>query len=81
MGYCRKCNNHVDDNARFCGVCGSNDLVVSQYVNNNVNLSNNVEKGPWKVFAKLGLVFGIIGTCCAGLFSLIYTAYILMLLL
>ena len=81
MGYCRKCNNYVDDNARFCGKCGSADIVTSQYVNNNVAVSNNVEKGPWKVFAKLGLIFGIIGLSCAAFFSIVYTAYILMLLL
>ena len=64
MKYCRRCNVQCDDSTAFCGKCGSNEFFNIQ----NMNLVNQEkEVGPWKVFAMIGMIFGIVSIAFAGI--------------
>lgn len=68
MGYCRKCNNYVEDWKLRCPECGSKDLFKDKPVD-EVKIEKVVEPGPWKVFAKVGYILGIISFISGAIFT------------
>ena len=64
--FCKNCGARVEDNAKFCPNCGSALDVVEVVDEEKVVFvkekpqQNNVDRGPWKVFAKLGNVLGVL---------------------
>lgn len=61
--YCSKCGALLENNAKFCSKCGQKIEEVEVEVvpeEQKVVFENKEEKGPWKVFAKLGNTFGIL---------------------
>ena len=64
--FCKNCGSRVEDNAKFCPNCGSALDVVEVVDEEKVVFvkeqpqQNNVDRGPWKVFAKLGNVLGVL---------------------
>lgn len=59
--YCKKCGKEVDDDSLFCPFCGAslNDNDVEDEAE-AVDVDNNSDRGPWKVFAIVGYVLGIL---------------------
>ena len=59
---CKNCGKELTDDMAFCPVCGEKvyrnviDIVEEEKTEEN-------EKGPWKVFAKFGSIFGKISLC------------------
>lgn len=61
--YCKKCGKQVEDGSSFCPYCGA-DLKEQEVevVEANVESEKPQEsRGPWKVFAIVGYVLGIVG--------------------
>lgn len=61
--YCKKCGKQVEDGSSFCPYCGA-DLREQEVevVEANVESEKPQEsRGPWKVFAIVGYVLGIVG--------------------
>ena len=75
MGYCRECSSYVPDTAKFCQVCGSGNL-EKNVINSNTEIpasnSVSVERGPWKVFAKIGFIISLVSIICAMLFAIFF---------
>ena len=87
--YCKNCGNELESNAKFCSKCGQkiesvvNEEPVVVCVNEN---PSKEERGPWKNFAKIGNVFGIITfvfcffpilnfvSLCLGQFGIVFSA-------
>lgn len=64
--FCKNCGTKVEDNSKFCPNCGS-ALDVVEVVNEEKVVfvketpqQNSVERGPWKAFATVGNVLGIL---------------------
>ena len=61
--YCIKCGKELSNDMDFCPFCGEKiyhnviDIIEEEKVD------NTVEKGPWKNFAKIGHVLGILALC------------------
>lgn len=76
MGYCRECSSYVPDTAKFCQVCGSGNLAKDVVINSNVeiiaNNTTNAERGPWKVFARVGFIISLVSVICAMLFVIFF---------
>ena len=75
MGYCRECSSYVPDSAKFCQVCGSGNLeknVINSNTEIPVSNSVSVERGPWKVFAKIGFIISLVSIICAMLFAIFF---------
>ena len=78
--YCRNCGKELNENAMFCDQCGAK---VSVDENEVVELTKQMEevieepKGPWKVFAIVGYVLGIVNLVLVLLpfYSLIMSVY------
>ena len=64
--YCRRCGNELKENAVFCDQCGYKvveEEVIEEVIDiSNVTVSNETKepKGPWKAFAIVGYVLGIV---------------------
>ena len=72
---CKFCGQEIEDGSKFCPICGEKleeEVVVEAapvveeaapvVEENNTNVVVK-ERGPWKIFAILGYVFGIISIC------------------
>ena len=61
--YCKKCGKMVEDNSAFCPYCGA-DLRDQEEVDEAIEVAEatytNEDDGPWKVFALLGFILGIV---------------------
>ena len=61
--YCIKCGKELSNDMDFCPFCGEKihhnviDIIEEEKVD------DIVEKGPWKNFAKIGHVLGILALC------------------
>ena len=60
MAFCKKCGAQLEDGAKFCPKCGATQEQAAPQAA-PVAAAPVAEQGPWKVFAILGLVFGIVG--------------------
>ena len=62
MAFCRKCGTQLDDHARFCAKCGaSQEQTFVQPTYSYQHPEQRGEGGPWKVFAIVGFVLGLVG--------------------
>lgn len=61
--YCKKCGKMVEDGSTFCPYCGA-DLREEQVEVNENEVAEaapaNEDNGPWKVFALVGYILGIV---------------------
>ena len=63
--YCKKCGKMVEDGSAFCPYCGA-DLREQQVEAKEVDefvaepVAENEDNGPWKVFALVGFILGIV---------------------
>ena len=63
--YCKKCGKMVEDGSAFCPYCGA-DLREQQAEAKEVDefvaepVTENEDNGPWKVFALVGFILGIV---------------------
>ena len=60
MAFCKKCGAQLEDGAKFCPKCGATQEQAAPQAA-PVAAAPVADQGPWKVFAILGLVFGIVG--------------------
>lgn len=60
MAFCKKCGAQLEDGAKFCPKCGATQEEAAPQVA-PIAAAPVEDNGPWKVFAILGLVFGIVG--------------------
>lgn len=60
MAFCKNCGTQLDDNYKVCPNCGQ-PVVAQPAQQEAAPVAVEEPKGPWKVFAILGLVFGIVG--------------------
>ena len=69
--YCKKCGKMVEDGSTFCPYCGS-DLREEQVEVNENDVAEaapaNEDNGPWKVFALVGYILGIVSLAGSILF-------------
>ena len=69
--YCKKCGKMVEDNSAFCPYCGA-DLRGQEEVNEAIEVAEatpaNEDNGPWRVFALLGFILGIVSLAGSLLF-------------
>ena len=70
--FCRFCGQKINEGSKFCPNCGEkledvvvNEVPVEVIVDTNKSNTNEVvkERGPWKVFAIVGYVLGIVSIC------------------
>ena len=74
MGYCKDCRSYVIDTAKFCHICGSPNVAKDNVI---VDADSMIkEKGPWKAFAKVGFIIGII-SLAAAILSFMFFAFTL----
>lgn len=62
MAFCKNCGTQLDDSYKVCPNCGQ-PVAAQPAAQTQPAAPATVEepKGPWKVFAILGLIFGIVG--------------------
>lgn len=91
--FCRKCGKELRENAVFCDQCGEKVEVVEEAIvveNEVIDVTTQpveeqqVERGPWKAFAKVGHILGIVSlatmwipflVCCAtGFYGIVFSA-------
>ena len=60
MAFCKNCGTQLDDNYKVCPNCGQ-PVTAQPAEQGAAPVVAEEPKGPWKVFAILGLVFGIVG--------------------
>ena len=69
--YCKKCGKMVEDGSTFCPYCGA-DLREEQVEVNENDVAEaapaNEDNGPWKVFALVGYILGIVSLAGSILF-------------
>ena len=59
--FCKKCGKQVEDGSSFCPYCGA-DLREQQEEVVDANFDEPTpSRGPWKAFAIVGYVLGIVG--------------------
>ena len=60
MAFCKNCGTQLDDSYKVCPNCGQ-PVAAQPVAQPQAAAPATVEepKGPWKVFAILGLIFGI----------------------
>lgn len=91
--FCRKCGKELRENAVFCDQCGAKVEVVEEAIvveNEVIDVTTQpveeqqVERGPWKAFAKVGHILGIVSlatmwipffVCCSiGFYGIVFSA-------
>ena len=91
--FCRKCGKELRENAVFCDQCGEKVEVVEEAIvveNEVIDVTTQpveeqqVERGPWKAFAKVGHILGIVSlatmwipflVCCTtGFYGIVFSA-------
>lgn len=91
--FCRKCGKELREGAVFCDQCGEKVEVVEEAIvveNEVIDVTTQpaeeqqVERGPWKAFAKVGHILGIVSlatmwipflVCCAtGFYGIVFSA-------
>lgn len=74
--FCRNCGKENEDGARFCFDCGAQlapvEVTSTSFSDDSANVA---ETGPWRVFAKIGRVFGIISISTFWLFGVFGWAF------
>ena len=65
--YCKKCGKMVEDGSAFCPYCGADlreqqveEVKESEEAEVLEATPTNEDNGPWKVFALLGFILGIV---------------------
>lgn len=60
--FCRICGKEVADDVRFCPYCGADlsEQMTEEVVDAVEATSENDDNGPWKVFALIGFILGIV---------------------
>lgn len=90
--FCRKCGKELREDAIYCDQCGEKVEVVEEVSvvdNEDVDVieqpeEGTVERGPWKAFAKVGHILGIVSlatmwipfvVCCTtGFYGIVFSA-------
>lgn len=91
--FCRKCGKELREGAIFCDQCGEKVEVVEEAIvvdNEVIDVTTQpaeeqqVERGPWKAFAKVGHILGIVSlatmwipfvVCCTtGFYGIVFSA-------
>ena len=66
---CKKCGKELSDDMAFCPSCG--EKVLSNVIDIvEEEIKEEVERGPWKNFAKFAHVLGIVSLCIFWMFSI-----------
>ena len=90
--FCRKCGKELREDAVFCDQCGEKVEITEEAIvvdNEVVDVieqpeEETVERGPWKAFAKVGHILGIVSlatmwipvfVCCSiGFYGIVFSA-------
>ena len=91
--FCRKCGKELREGAVFCDQCGEKVEVVEEAIvveNEVIDVTTQpaeeqqIERGPWKAFAKVGHILGIVSlatmwipfvVCCTtGFYGIVFSA-------
>ena len=91
--FCRKCGKELREDAVFCDQCGEKVEVTEEAIvvdNEVIDVTTQpveeqqVERGPWKAFAKVGHILGIVSlatmwipffVCCSiGFYGIVFSA-------
>ena len=59
--YCKKCGKQVEDGSSFCPYCGADLKEQEVEVVEAEEQKPQESRGPWKAFAIVGYVLGIVG--------------------
>ena len=66
--YCKKCGKEVEEGSAFCPYCGADLRDQEAEVIDADDASVSEDNGPWKVFALIGFILGIISLAGSILF-------------